>query len=542
VVAALAWGFCLGAGEPAYRTGAYRGGALVVTDPDRAQGHLVRGQVLPIRLSRLTAPAGPAPSLQGTEAPGSVRYGQLVFQELSPDRVTFTVAFRDAGCNLGPARTCTLRRGDSVDLTGDGLADLAFQAPAQPLTAGASAVDYALLAFPCDAAHAAMFALAPEAFPAARYPYGISGVTPGGHFIFQSDGLPLTACGAREGGAAFSLAYAGPALAVEPAPGDVMVEAESGSFGRIEQVHRTPGGLDLHYAVPQTPFLFQEVFGAAYVRISGPLADLVRRYRPGTAGLGQWRQDLVDFDITQTLMDSSFGRLDLRAAAHLGVSLALTANVNYYGVSAQVDAELDQRLRLVATYRAGCPWNLSFGPWTLAEPKVGIPVWGVPITVSLPVTVGLAADSDCTGSSVAGLSASGSWGWSASLAATWGWDGVQVDAPAPVSRSSLVFGGLPENRVQVDGRASFSPWMAITPRILIAHLLEGRCSNTLMVVGSVQGDGAAHGSDRAQLDADYQLKAGFSVDLPLLGRVWERSWPLYDASRTVWSRTWPADP
>ena len=48
------------------------------------------GQVLPIRLSRLTPPAGgERPPLQGAEVPGSVRYGQLVFQQVSPGRVTF---------------------------------------------------------------------------------------------------------------------------------------------------------------------------------------------------------------------------------------------------------------------------------------------------------------------------------------------------------------------------------------------------------------------------------------------------------------------
>ena len=44
---------------------------------------------------------------------------------------------------------------------------MVFQAPAKALTAGSAAIDYALLAFPCDAAHASTFALAPGAFPGA---------------------------------------------------------------------------------------------------------------------------------------------------------------------------------------------------------------------------------------------------------------------------------------------------------------------------------------------------------------------------------------
>ena len=185
--------FCaqLAAGtEPAYRTGAYHGGALIVTDPMISRGHLAPGQVLPIRLSRLTPPADPAlPPRRGAETPGSVRYGQLVFQQVSPAGVTFTVAFHEAGEDLGPSRTVTLHLGDSVDLTGDGLPDLALQVPVKALTVGTAAVDYALLSFPCDAAHTAMFALAPEAFAGSTYPYGISGVTAAGNFIFRSDSL-----------------------------------------------------------------------------------------------------------------------------------------------------------------------------------------------------------------------------------------------------------------------------------------------------------------------------------------------------------------
>lgn len=495
---------------PGRQPEAYRGGALVVTDPDRARGHLARGQVLPIRLSRLAPPAAGPPPLAGTEAPGSVRYGQLVFLEVSPARITFRVAFQEPG-GLGTSRTVTLRPGEGVDLTGDGLQDLVFQAPLRPLLAGSSAIDYALLAFPCDAAHAAMFSLPAEACPGAKYPYAISGVTPGGRFIFQSETLPS---------AAGDLALLAPE--VEPAPGDVLVEARTGTFGRIGQVHRTRRGLDIHYAAPETPFLFQEVFGAAYVSIKG--------LRPGREGVA-WDPVLVDFDTTQNLLDGEAGRLDLEAAARVQVELSLTACVNYYGLSAELDAELDESLRLEVRCRAGRPWDLYFGPWTLAEPTLPIPAAGIPITLSLPVTAGLSADSHGTGTAIEGISARGHWGWSARVAASWGWRGVQVNAPAPEVRSSLDCAGLPSNRVRIDGKASIGPWLAVTPHIQIAHLLGGKCANTLSATGSILG-----GPDRAQVDAGYQLKAGCCLELPLLGEVWERSWPLYTWSRTVWSR------
>ena len=80
------------AGGPACR--AYRGGGLVVTAPALHPGHLAPGQVLPIRLSRLLPPGPGLPPLQGSEAPGSVRYGQLVFQRVSPSSITFMATRR----------------------------------------------------------------------------------------------------------------------------------------------------------------------------------------------------------------------------------------------------------------------------------------------------------------------------------------------------------------------------------------------------------------------------------------------------------------
>ncbi|MDR3671727.1 MAG: hypothetical protein P4L36_12835 [Holophaga sp.] len=508
---------------------AYHGGALVVTDPALHPGHLSPGQVLPIRLSRLVPPAGAAPpALQGCEAPGSVRYGQLVFGQLSPACVTFTVTFSPAG-TAPPPRTVTLRLGDSVDLAGDGLPDLALRAPVKALTAGAVAIDYALLAFSCDAGHTAMFALAPEAFQDARYPYGISGVTPSGGFIFQSDCLPLRASGVRGGNRASF--QADRSLLVEPAPGDVLVEVRTGRLERIERVRRTLDGMELQYAPAGTPFLFREVFGAAWVHVSGKLADLGRRYRCGRSAPGpqwDWQENLVDLSFSQPLMDDADGRMELQVAVRLGVSLDLSANVNYYGLTAQLGAEVDEALRLAMDYRGERPWRHAFGPYTVAKPEVGFTVCGVPMSVSMELTAGLDLDNQDTGTALQGLRSTGRWGWSAALAASWGWRGIRVNASDPVLSDTLVIQGLPENRSDLNGHASISPWMTISPRLGFASFFYGECPNKLALVTSA-------GGGHAQEDVSYQLSAGFKLELPVLGTVWERTWPLYQWSDTVWS-------
>ncbi len=542
LLAALAGGLALeAAANPPGTEPAYHGGALVVTDPGIARGHLAPGQILPIRLSRLTRPAGPGlPPLHGTETPGSVRYGQLEFLAVSPHRVTFTVAFRDAGTGLGAARTVTLRQGESVDLNGDGLPDLALEAPVQALTAGATAIEYALLAFPCDAAHAAMFALSPGSFAQGRYPYGISGVTPAGHFIFQSDCLPLKPAGpARSGRASFAAESAGAELAVQPSAGDVLVDARTGRFGPIGQVRRTLRGLDIQYAGATTPFQFREVFGAAYLNVSGNLAELNRRFRCGPASLWDGGLDLVDLSLTRHLLDGTYGQLDLQLAAKLSVSVDLSANINFHGLSAEVAAYLDESLRLAAAYRADQPHSDKFGPYNLARTEVGFSVCGVPLAVVLELNAGLDLDDQDTGSELQGVSSTGRWGWSAAFAARWGWRGVEVNAPAPVVTNTLVIRGLPENHARMKGQASIRPWLAITPKLKLAGTLCLESPNTLAAVASVRS--AVAGDQQithAQEDVSYELAAGFCLDLPILGKVWERTWPLYTWSDTVWSGDW----
>lgn len=525
---ALAGGLSLRAQFPPAPQPAYHGGALLVTDPGIHQGHLIPGQVLPIRLARLARPAGP-PTLQGAETPGSARYGELVFLRVAPACVSFTVAFGAAG------RTFTLRQGEGADLDGDGLPDLVFKAPAKALTAGAAPVDYALLAFACDEAHSALFALDPCAFPGGRYPYGISGVTPSGQFIFQSDCLPIRPTAAPEGAVAFVFDEAfGPGLPVQPGPGDVLVEAGTGRFGRIGQVRRSATGLAFRYAAPATPFLFQEVFGAACVRIEGDLAGLARRYRCGPARMWDAGVDLVDLNLTQPLMDDASGKLDLQARAHLRATLSLGANINFHGISAELAAYLDESLRLAAACQVRRPSTRTFGPIPLAGPEVGFAVYGVPVSFALALNAGLDLAGPDAGDLLEGISCTGRWGWSASFAATWGWRGVEVNAPAPVLTNTLSVQGLPENHARLAGPATVRPWLNVTPRVGIASILWGECPNTLAAAGSIRA-GADPAALHAQLDVSYQLTPGCSLQLPLLGTVWRRNWPLYAWSDTVWS-------
>jgi len=336
-------------------------------------------------------------------------------------------------------------------------------------------------------------------------------VTPSGQFIFQSEGPTVRA----------------EAFLVEPGPGDVLVEARTGRFGRIGQARRTLAGLDLEYARPGTPFLFREVFGAAFVHVSGDLGQLSRR---GRAQEWDWQANLVDLSFTQPLMDNADGKLDLQVAARLSASIDLTADVTFYGLSAQVAADVDETLRLAADVRSSKPSSQTFGPLTLANPEFGFAVDGVPLVFSLEVSAGLDLDNQDTGTALQGVSSAGHWGWSASLAASWGWSGVEVNAPDPVATSSLVFQALPENRNRMKGSTTIRPWLGIKPRIGFSSLLYAECPNRLAVSCTAA---SATPAVRVREDVSYQLDAGFSLDLPLLGSVWERTWPVYTWSQVL---------
>jgi hypothetical protein len=510
-------GLCADPPEPAYR-----GGALVVTDPGLAQGHLAPGQVLPIRLARLARPEPRGlPALQGAEVPGSVRYGHLVFQQVSPLAVTFVAVLAGA-----PARTFTLRQGEGADLAGDGLDDVMLRAPVQALAAGARAIDYALLAFQCDARHTAMFALAPGAFQGGRYPYGISGVTPAGQLIFQSDCMEPV--GDRHPGRASFAVPESPL--VQPGPGDVLVETDSGRVERIARVDRSARRMDIRFAAPGT-LRFIEVFGAACVHVSGNLAEMARGRRRGPGKPAEDTFDLLDRNATVNLMDGPNGRLDLQVAARLGVDLSLTGSVDFYGVSVQQSTCLDESLRLAASYRAGRPWSQQLGPLSLDSVVVGFTVNGVPLSFELGLAVGLDLDDKATGSALQGVCCTGRWGWSTAFAATWDWwGGFAVNAPQPVTTHDLALAPLPGAWSRLDGAASVRPWLKLTPRLGFGACFNGEIPCTVDATWSVLGVGDTL---QTRLDASWAVAAGLDLELPLLGQVWERTWPLDSGSETL---------
>jgi hypothetical protein len=551
VVALAIWPFLLAgappdgprsAPGPACRTGAYHGGALLVTDPRLAPGHLFPGQILPIRLSRLTPPPGQDPPPGGAEDPASVRYGQLEFLEVDPGRVTFRAAFRLEDGTLGQPRTFTLGLGDSVDLGGTGLPDLSLRVARRPLAAGAERVAYSLLAFRCDAVRTAMFALAPEAFPGGRYPYGISGATPSGHFIFQSDHLGLAPSGAGTPAQGAALLPAEPGREVETRPGDVLVDLRDGRVGKIEQARRAEQGWDVQFAEARTPYQFQKVFGAAYVHVSGTPAQLAGRYGgrnalpldPGNDGTAP---DLVDLDGTWTLADNAYGRVDLQVKAHLGVAFDLSANLNYHGLSTRIQARVDETVRLAADCRIDQSWNQDLGCITLADPKLVVPVYGIPLSFSLPVTAGMVLESDLHGHALEGLESQGHWAWSEQLDASWGWRGVHVDAQDPVTHSSLQVDALPENSSDLTGKASVRPKVTVAPTFGIAGLLYGASPTTLSAAGALTATGSANPPGLSpELSARWQLDVGLRLDLPVLGKVWDHDWPVYDWTGIVGPR------
>jgi hypothetical protein len=272
------------------------------------------------------------------------------------------------------------------------------------------------------------------------------------------------------------------------------------------------------------------VFGAASVEVSGNLADLARRYQCRPTPGGDWQGDLA---LSRTLLDDTHARLDLQVAAHLGLRLDLSASVNYYGLSARMAAGVDQTLRLAFAFKARRPLRQAFGPYTLADPRVGFAVCGVPLVVSLDVTGGLDLDDQLAGEALEGIQSTGTWGWSGALSAVWSWRGVRVTAPDPVSSHGLTVRPLPENRSTLRGKASIRPWVTLTPRIGLAASLYGECPSRFSLSASVAGP---DGAFRAREDAAYRLSAGFALDLPVLGRIWEQAWPLYQWSDAVWSQ------
>jgi hypothetical protein len=511
---ALATFPAMGLAPPGPATCGYHGGALLITGPGPVPGHLAPGQVLPIRLARLAPErSGGRPDFEGAEDPASVRFGRMDFLQVGPDRVRFRVKLRRPDGAWGPARTVALGLGEGVDLDGCGQEDVALEPPARPLPGRAAA--YARLAFRCDARHTTLFALDPAAFPGARYPCGLIGLTPSGHFIFQSDHLPLHPAGPGRARLA-----AEPEPALVPGPGDVLVDTVSGRLRPVDQALRDEHGWDIHYRSVTTPFQFTKVYGAAFIHVH-------RRIRPAGGTGGRPLADPVAFDATRTLLDDAQGRLDLQVAARLEVDLDLCATLNWHGLAAELGAHLDPSLRLAIDYRAGRPLREEFGPWTLANPKLGFLVGGIPLSISLPVTCGLTLANETTGKALEGFRCNGHWRWTGRVAARWSWKGVSVEAPPPVAEHSVVLEALPENHAEMGGQAELRPWVELAATFGVADVLFGEFPVTLDLQGTLAGRGPGGGLE-ARLAAHCRLAVGLNIRLPVLGQVWGQRWPLHE--------------
>jgi hypothetical protein len=185
------------------------------------------------------------------------------------------------------------------------------------------------------------------------------------------------------------------------------------------------------------------------------------------------------------------------------------------------------------------PWHLDFGPWTLADPCVGFALDGIPITLDLPVSAGLAMEAGIYGETRTGVCAEGSWGWTGNLGARWSWRGVQVLAPPPRAQAAVTCRPLDGESLQLKGEGSLKPSLQAAPRLGIAALVFGSCPGTLALEARCTLDPAT-GNTHFQLDVQAGLEAGLDLDVPLLGNVWSQRWPLRSWTLELGSRDLPA--
>ncbi len=159
----------------------YMGGSVFYNPENPAKGHLAKGVVIAVRLSRLELKSDGGNSYYADKT-GSEKYGYITVNDVNDEKIDFTFTMFDKNGRASPAH-CDVALGAAADLDGDGVPDVRYAFPEQARAAFPNAVHLTFLSA-VETKSTAMFAAITEQYANGSYPSGVIGINNEGRFLY----------------------------------------------------------------------------------------------------------------------------------------------------------------------------------------------------------------------------------------------------------------------------------------------------------------------------------------------------------------------
>lgn len=468
-------------------TGAYIGGALYYREGS-ALNQLKAGMIIRLRLERVDS-YDPAQTIHVET--GVLRIRSIHAQELRYD----IILLDNQGREVVNRQDQVLLQGQSVSLNRDNVADISFTdshaiEAEHPQFQGGYYLDF--LSYQ-DKKIKTLYMLLAYEYPAGEFPLGLSGMNDSGEIIIQTS-LPASSSayttnfGLSITNVIEDAVYELDALTLpEVVAGDYLVNREAGISYLILSVSQTGGKkkLTVRSMPERTPFELM------YLNIKGNARDLKRQYDSGQAvsptGTASTLGDsvgtsinLFSYDRTIHLLTNESVSIVLYNYGSMDLFVEAGYNTGWFFVSGYVESQviLQGAFKIRADFSAVRTWDRSI---TLATPYMGFAIGPVPVSISMPIRVGVEVEVGCAGYAQVGFDYYASAGSRTE---------VSLGTQTYVKRTPLNNFVLDVHPLEVSltGWAKVTPYLSLSPTLSVAGILHAGLEIRPYIEGKLEGN------------------------------------------------------
>ena len=155
----------------------YMGGAVLYNPSNPNKGHLAKDAVVAFRLGKVEEKIIDGKSVF-VDIESKEALGYITVKDINKEKISFAYVIKDV-----KAGECTLKVGESADLDGDGINDVAYVLPETERPAFKGAV-YLKFLSSRETKNTTMFAVLKEQYAGETYPSGLIGINETGNFLY----------------------------------------------------------------------------------------------------------------------------------------------------------------------------------------------------------------------------------------------------------------------------------------------------------------------------------------------------------------------